>query len=635
MAVLKCSYCATFDPDVSEMSFTENLLFSIHQQQLISGRECLLSFTLEDIYFDSTFSILFHYVHQPYKLFYYPSSSLFGNFYSPPNPKFHSSCWTLVLAMDSKPDILLNNKLKLGDPVNDEFIFVSTSEKVLKRIIEQYKLIDRVALKFGMFYERSDKTKNQGGCGYLVEPMIYNGTFSKSSQASFLQQSQNLRGRLLKGVFLHFPPYVAMKSKSGVSGSLFILLQEMSKRLNVTFNLSNRTRTPGFGSFVNGSWTGLIGELVGGRADFALMMIPNEERYPFADFGTPLYLESLYFTLKSPRASRSWQAILHPLTPILWLFTLLTYITFVILFIVKLTLDTRRCAPSLFFEVILKLFTILMEQPGAIPKRDFTRFAIFFWIIFCYVIGLVYKSNLVGYLTFTVKQNVPTTFNQLSSNLKYKIVLQTVGGIELYMITKSSSPVMQAIARRMSTDADIMSCLNTSSHETTACIAWSSAIAVALAKNSASQAKLRNLFIAKDSSGANHGSFAFRKDFIFQETMNKFFGATRVANLVEKWNRDYMRKAETKASNRAINAGTFAAKSNEDAGDKERPLSIGDLVIVFLAVAGGWTFSFCYFIGEAMREMIRKFSGGDTDSDFQSWGKYGRMVIVVKRIEVK
>ncbi|CAL8117726.1 unnamed protein product [Orchesella dallaii] len=583
----------------------ENVL----HQHAISEKNCFLSFNLEETHtntdhiFDWTAITSFL---EPFKILRIPQEHQ-PQRYSLPQSKFKSNCWTTIVNLKtaaSKDKSTLNNLP--GNPIQDNFIFISENETSLLSHFEQFKILDKFSHKYGMVLNPEEHQKIQ----YFVEPNVYTGKFIKVFNPLFKKSLTNLNGRTLRVSYIIFPPYMFRKANGELIGIQKNLLDEIAAHSNATFKYVGTPKTRGFGNLLpNGSWTGLVGELVEGRADVITNSAPTFTRYPVFTFTTPEYLESLIFCVKLPQPIQHWQALVYPLSPLIWLLTLVFFIAFIFLFILMDVLDqdySKESAGGLYIigmESALVLYAMLMDQPGLSPKaKGISRMNNLMWIFFCFMMGIAYKGNLVGYLTFTEKSSVPTTFSELEADSRYTIILQGVGGMELELFRHSPNPVMKGIAKRMTINLNTTSCLiAAATNEFTACLAWSSKIFATVAKYSASDENIHKLFIAsQDTGGSAHGGLALRKNLIFAEQFIKYVGVARASALVVKWYSDNLRKieVEAKATLRKEKSILPTDTVAEEDSDTARVLTTTHLFVVFLLIAVGFSASVLGFIGE-------------------------------------
>nr|XP_027231011.1 uncharacterized protein LOC113822671 [Penaeus vannamei] len=126
---------------------------------------------------------------------------------------------------------------------------------------------------------------------------------------------------------------------SGIYGELWDALRDI---LNFT---QRCTRPPdgGWGALRNGSWTGMIGELVKGEADVAVAPLDKTYiRSLVVDYPHPLSLEGYVIVIKRPQGSSStWNSYLREFQPSSWLVlcAVLAALTVVLTFLGRLSPD--------------------------------------------------------------------------------------------------------------------------------------------------------------------------------------------------------------------------------------------------------------------------------------------------------
>lgn len=107
---------------------------------------------------------------------------------------------------------------------------------------------------------------------------------------------------------------------------------------------------------------------------------------------------------------------LYPLSHIVWLCVMVTFLIFIVLFFLTLAIETKGSKGHLhnLTSSVFMPYSMLQEQPCKISSDKIGfRFATLLWVIFALQLGMAYKSNLIGFLTFPEKQAVPHTFHEL------------------------------------------------------------------------------------------------------------------------------------------------------------------------------------------------------------------------------
>ena len=114
-----------------------------------------------------------------------------------------------------------------------------------------------------------------------------------------------------------------------ITGVFFDVLKSLQKDMNFTSTLWRR-QDGHWGRFINGTWTGMINNLIEGDADLALASLTiTDQRFSVVDFGPPIGKET--FCLLVARGNknfeeRAWLSFFYPFTNRLWLLLGLNFV---------------------------------------------------------------------------------------------------------------------------------------------------------------------------------------------------------------------------------------------------------------------------------------------------------------------
>lgn len=608
--VFEIAIAGNEEPKPAEI-VTAQLVKNTKLQAEIMGVTCSFKILLDTENVDNEFALfpvwsLLARQYETVQLFYQFSREKNLKFYYQKAPTRHiSSCWNLVFVVNTID--FMDTLKSVHFEGFDYHIFLSRNFRLLEDVMSSDIVLNSIVLKYGMFLVPTDKTN---AVGYLIEPETFTGSFVFSSRVHIQRKVNNLNGRVVKTAFLHVPPYfVKVPGKTDkYDGSQYLLVSEIAKRTNSTLAFYGNMSVLAFGlNLGNGTWTGLIGELKSGRADLSPTMAPTFERWPLMSMTTSGYRESLVVSVKQAIPGRRWHALVDPLTPSVWLSTFLIYFCFATLFIVKIHLFSNESGSLA--KIILLLYGALVDQFCAPPKGASSRALVLIWVIFAYLIGTAYKSNLVTFLTFEDPGTIPKTFKQLDENLRYSIMMHSVGGIETEMMQSSPNPVMQGISKRLLYTNNLLSCLKFAANEESACIAWRGYVVNKIAHNSALVPKLKMLHVGTQSSANVLGCLGLTKGSIFYETFNRYVGLSQGGNLGDFWKYSFIRRQGINALEEARKSEEFrrqeeAERRENAAEDSHRKLNAGDLLIVFVVIFGGIFVSLQAFFMEVVNNRV-------------------------------
>ncbi len=148
-------------------------------------------------------------------------------------------------------------------------------------------------------------------------------------QAPFIFMPHSVRDRIASNETEWFTlqnglEYTNVRNEKSLTGMFVDILESLEKSMNFTAVLLNVRKDTSltFGSKVNGTWDGIIGELVRGHADFIFASLTlTDKRFEAVDFLQPLGSET--FALFVPPQGfdeRQWLSFLYPLRPETWAF---------------------------------------------------------------------------------------------------------------------------------------------------------------------------------------------------------------------------------------------------------------------------------------------------------------------------
>lgn len=569
----------------------------IQTQRSQTGFVCKLKF-ISIHHFENSHFYLVTTFNEPYQLLTQVETKHANAF-----PKFTPNCWTAIISIQSEKFVstLTQDKYILGDHVQDYYFFVSNSAQLLRSVLTCVAIMDKYSRKYGIFV-------NSGvTLSYIIEPESYTGGVITTNKISFKSKFNNLSGRTLKVAYFNIAPYIA-KLNNKLDGVQYNLMTETAQRTNLTLKFYSDLKTPGFGllNVTSGTWTGLMDELVSDRAHCIPYIGPSIHRSKFLSIISGPVIMPLVLCMKSPKAYRSWHAIVDPLNLIVWGSIFVTFGVVAVIYacinkmeINRSTRDHIKISRALFL-----LYSTFLEQSHNLPSQNVTRLVITMWLFFGIVMVTAYSSNLITSLTFLRSETVPLTFRELHEAPSYSVTFFSVGGMENELMRNSPTPFMKGIVKRMHITRNVMECLNAATHDKAACIGWSEYLQYAIAKNSGINTSLQNLFIPKtEPAGVVHGSVGFKKGSIFHETFSRYGGAASAGYLIEYWLDTFNLRVKAEAVREAKNKGLLKSEVIDGLSDSPRPLNVGDLMIVFWVIFCGSFVAILGFIIETLSRL--------------------------------
>ncbi|XP_021473335.2 glutamate receptor ionotropic, kainate 4 isoform X1 [Oncorhynchus mykiss] len=213
------------------------------------------------------------------------------------------------------------------------------------------------------------------------------------------------------------PEHQALEGNERYEGFCVDLLRELAELLHFSYRL----RLVADGVYgvpsANGTWTGMVGELISRKADLAVAGLTiTSEREKVIDFSKPFMTLgiSIMYTAHMTRRPGYW-SFLDPFSPGVWLFLLLAYlIVSCVLFLVARLTPYEWCSSEPCLrgpcKLVLNQYTLgnslwfpvggFMQQGSAItPHALSTRCLSAVWWFFTLIIVSSYTANLAAFLT--------------------------------------------------------------------------------------------------------------------------------------------------------------------------------------------------------------------------------------------
>lgn len=168
-----------------------------------------------------------------------------------------------------------------------------------------------------------------------------------------------------------------------------------------------------FGSFSNGSWTGMIGMVYRGDADLAISDLAiTEERQQVVDFSYPFSVTRVTFATEQLKFTYDIATFLKPFSLEVWsclgLFQLaMPFISYFLFF-----------KTYSFSKIALKSFATFLGQLSLKPSQKTSgRIIIIFWMIFMMIMSFTYKAIFFSILTFPVLDGI-RVISELSAEVE-------------------------------------------------------------------------------------------------------------------------------------------------------------------------------------------------------------------------
>jgi hypothetical protein len=388
------------------------------------------------------------------------------------------------------------------------------------------------------------------------------------------------------------------------------LLSLLERELNFTYFIR---RVIGTGiEFPNGTWTGLVKEIVTGNTDISVCVAETFRRHAVAEFSPVVIYEPVALISGHPKKEFVWYAIFWILSPTVWAMIGVSsgLSVLVIFFLVKNRRNSTKGKDQPFTwkmdkimeyigQSFLGQFDALPPQSQEIPPE--IKIFLTVWLFFSFLVSIFYLSMLVGFLTFPVYEQIPETGEELVANRDFKVGITYVGGALNTFMRNSKSPMIMNLAQRMELNGAV-DCLTSTIGEKKVCLGFkfmadsfmnSEGLLSPEGKLRKPQVKIHKQYLLSFKAG-----FLMAKRSVLAPNIAVTLKAVVTAGLVAEWERQDFRSkrlqtilnANKDIDQKPTSSDKISVDEEEDE-EEESLLTFKHLKGAFLILLGGLTIS--------------------------------------------
>ncbi|CAG7724106.1 unnamed protein product [Allacma fusca] len=455
--------------------------------------------------------------------------------------KYQNHCDTIVITISQHAhlDKLAHAILSIGRTNVDQYIFVSTKTKLVQDLSKKSLPPKRLKYVLGVILSSKQTTQDV--------------TYFHSSVT---KNRVSLNGINLKITSVHIPPLLNMKDNQLIGGMMYKLYAGASKNFNFTYDVYKFMEGSGR-LLTNGTWVGLVGELLYHRFDLSAAIRVTPARYGLIDAANFLWNEDdLIFITSLPQRRIPWAAIFQPFTLSLWLVILVALgaMTLSLFFAMIITtlLNTRHTPyPTIIADVMCIInenyfeyaYTSLITTVGicldqGVQIQKGTKILVMIWLLSILVIGTGYKDKLFAALTSPESEDVPRTVEELHARTDYRVIFHYWKSSHFNQFKTSERQIHKDLVKRFILEPEIAKCvLMAVFAPKTVCFGTTSVIKLTLASNTT----LVSAFEAAVFSGSvflmdpMYISVGLQRRSIYLEDFSKIVSMFRDGGFMEYW----------------------------------------------------------------------------------------------------
>ncbi|KAG7156988.1 Ionotropic receptor 21a-like 13 [Homarus americanus] len=370
----------------------------------------------------------------------------------------------------------------------------------------------------------------------------------------FQDHIRDFHGHVFHTVTMDFAPFIDYTRTQDDPGGLTTptdsmdvrILKEAARALNFSFIL----REPSDGQWgyllENGSWTGTVGTVQRGEADFSMMLSITWERTYAVSFTRAYYVEPMTFVTRKPGPLPQWQAPIKP----------------------------------------FHLFSA--------RKSSSSRVLCGLWWLFCILTTTLYRGSLIARLTFPTRSPSLNTLDQLASSDLEWGMLDTYGSG--YQLFKSSTvPVYQTLFQKMQYH-NMRYSMERVLGGNYAFISWKTYFRNLIARDYTDRNGATLVHIAREDFFPGGFGWAFPKDSPYLVTFDEVFQRMIESGLIQKWMTDLIQLSARE------NREDLELLEPEVKGPQA--FTIYHLQGIFFIMMGGFLLTLLAFLGETLKAFL-------------------------------
>lgn len=314
------------------------------------------------------------------------------------------------------------------------FVFINGNFKEFENI--KSILYKRMMVRSSFLYE-NNQTKSiiferlsmyeNGYCGGSKSSKIVefkNGKFSTEKFEVFIENFNNLHGCELIIPTFNRPPSLIIDKRTGkLSGFDWTILNILAKKLNFTIQEKRINGEFKWGSLNAKSqrFSDALREVYEGSAHFVIgNYFLRANRIDFFDMSISYYVSPIVATIPLGRKYTSFEKLLRPFDVTIWMLLLAMFI--ISLFIIfMINLKCRNFKDVLYGKKVrspvMNILTAVVggSQPR-LPKRNFPRFVLMMFLIFCLIQRNAYQSLMFLFMTTTQRHPEISSLEEMIKN---------------------------------------------------------------------------------------------------------------------------------------------------------------------------------------------------------------------------
>ncbi|KAK3877760.1 hypothetical protein Pcinc_017553 [Petrolisthes cinctipes] len=352
-------------------------------------------------------------------------------------------------------------------------------------------------------------------------------------------------------------------------------MDEIAGRLNLTYTVQSEPPDGQWAELVNGSWTGMAGQLVRMEKDtvintFALLY----DRLSVMDFSVTFSTDSYSAVLRLPPPPPRWLAVFYPFSGASWAAlggTLLLLAVFSHLLLIKHNSPVYNHKLDVFSTAIWVGRVLVKQSVPLVPSAPGIRPFLMSWWLMALVLATSYVTNIIAYITVPDQPRKIRTLEELASS-RHPLQMSDYGSfIPGYMAT-SNDPVYQRLANKLSFLSEYDEIMVEVIHNQAAIIEGTAYMDFVIR-----DWPVKDLYYVEEKLYPYYMSWAFQKGTSWIFVFNRYLRQMTESGLVERWRKEVVARLDK------------SKKSSQNSSSQHRlkPLTLVDLQTSFYILGLG------------------------------------------------
>ncbi|RLU16068.1 ObirIr14 [Ooceraea biroi] len=274
---------------------------------------------------------------------------------------------------------------------------------------------------------------------------------------SLYERRNDLEGTVLRTVTVKDIPLSSMYSGNYVANLYGKVLDELTYSLNFTLDIVSEVNGNGLWNRQNNTWSGVMAEIVSGRADFAIAdMSMTSLRIRYVDFTLPLIISRNSLFIKEPdMCGVKWFGYLQAFRFHTWFgISMIVVITPLLLSFMKICCESRNIA-DLLSENFLHVWGIFCQQALIdFPRPSSLRIAYFTIFLTAILISAYYSAALVCFLTACTHVLPFRTIDEFVEDGSYKLIVPR-GSADYDIVSSSTKSFSVKLMKLMKEESEL------------------------------------------------------------------------------------------------------------------------------------------------------------------------------------